>query len=189
MKTLKIKLVGKTPLVVHNNTLADPLHPLKKALTAVTGKRKKTDADHEEIGRIEFVAGLYMDSEMGPIMPGRCLRACIIEGAKRDKMGTAFKTAFYIDGDSPIEYHGPRTAKELWEDKEFVWRTPVGNQSSTVIRTRPRFSKWEITFEAVYDEELIDAEHIENALRHSAKIGLCDARALGYGKFSFEVCA
>jgi hypothetical protein len=75
----------------------------------------------------------------------------------------------------------------MWEDGSFTWRAPVGNQSSTVIRTRPRFESWSATFEAVYDGEVIDKEHIVNALKHSAKIGLCDARALGYGKFAWEI--
>ena len=30
-------------------------------LKSVSGKRKKTEADHEEMARIEFVAGLYMN--------------------------------------------------------------------------------------------------------------------------------
>lgn len=186
MPTIRIRVIGSSPLVQNNNTLCDPLHPLTKQKAALTGKRKKTDADHEQIGQIEFVAGLYMN-ENGPIIPAGMFRACLIEGAKRDKMGSTFKTGLFVESDGVLEYEGPRDSKSLYADKSFVWRCPVGNQRSTIIRTRARFNDWASEFDVYYDNSMIDLEHIENAIRHSEKIGMGDARALGYGKFKAHI--
>ena len=187
MSTVKIRLTGTTPLVMHSNRLVDPLHPLKKEIAAITIKKKKTDADHLEISRLEFIGSIYCGDE-GPFIPGANMRACLITGAKRDKMGSTFKSAIFVENDGILKYDGPRDVKGLWEKgDEFAWRTPVGNQSNTIMRTRPRFNDWETEFTVDFDEEQVNIEHLENALRHAEKIGICDARALGYGKFSASI--
>ena len=52
-----------------------------------------------------------------------------------------------------------------------------------IIRTRPRFDQWNITFNLMYDEEKIDIETIVNAMEYAGNyVGLCDSRPK-YGKF------
>ena len=72
METLKARLTGLVPLILHNARLADPLDPISKAMKTVSSKRKKTDADFEELARLEFEGGLYMvDDE--PVIPARLI--------------------------------------------------------------------------------------------------------------------
>ena len=66
---MKFRLTGVSPLVKHNGRLANPWDPMAKALKAVAGERAKTDADFEELARIEFLGGLYV-CENGPCIPG-----------------------------------------------------------------------------------------------------------------------
>jgi hypothetical protein len=65
MKVL-LKLEGQSPLVMHNERLADPLDEFTRAIGAISKKRNKTEADHMEIGRLEFFGGLYAN----PMIPG-----------------------------------------------------------------------------------------------------------------------
>jgi len=188
---VKVKLIGTSPLVMHANTLANPLHPMKKKIAALTGKRKKTDSDHIEIARLEFIAGMYHDKERGPYIPRQNIRKMLIEAARKDKNGKQFEQGIYIVDDAPLEYDGPRDIQGLYEavdedeNPQFCWSTIVGNQKSSILRTRPRFTDWGCEFEVEIVPELVDMPTFETAL-DKAKIsgGLCDARVLGYGRFS-----
>ena len=65
MKTMKIKITGIRPLILHNGLLADPTNPIVLQQKAITAKKaKKTDADNLELARLEWFGGLYL-SEAG----------------------------------------------------------------------------------------------------------------------------
>ena len=81
MERKQIKLTGVSPLMVQSDRLANPLAPLSKELKQYTGKRTKTDEDHEMIYRLKWEGGLYHDGTR-PVMPGYALRAMIRSGAK-----------------------------------------------------------------------------------------------------------
>jgi len=70
MQTIKLQLTGTRPLLMHADVFADPLNPLTKQHKSLTGKRKKTDDDHEAIARSEWRGGMYFDDDMGPYIPG-----------------------------------------------------------------------------------------------------------------------
>lgn len=53
VETIRIRLTGDRPLLMHSGRLADPLDEIARNLGKVTGKRMKTAADHEEIARVE----------------------------------------------------------------------------------------------------------------------------------------
>jgi hypothetical protein len=69
MLDLKMTWTGRTPLVVHNDQLANPLGSYTKAIKAISSKRAKTEDDHLEMSRIEWEGGLYIDPELGPFLP------------------------------------------------------------------------------------------------------------------------
>ena len=50
---------GSSVLMTHNERLADRLDEFTRAIAAISKKRNKTEADEEEIGRLEFYGGLY----------------------------------------------------------------------------------------------------------------------------------
>ena len=183
-----IRLNGTSPLVMSNNRSVDPLDALKKEMDKITSKRKKTDADHEELKRVEFMSRIYADEETGPYIPAGNLRAMLIAGAKKQKMGTAFKSALYVHADASLEYDGPRDIQGLYE-AGYAWRVPVKNMgTSTVMRTRPKFDQWACEFEVDADEEVVNKSDVEEALEKARKyVGLGDARTLGFGRFSWSL--
>ena len=58
MKEQKFRITGNiVPMISHNSQLANPLNRYSKAMKALTGKRKKTDQDIEDIARGAAVLG------------------------------------------------------------------------------------------------------------------------------------
>lgn len=179
---VKVELTGTSPLLLHNNQTADPLNDFAREIKAITSKRKKTDADHLEIRRLEFKAGLYMD-EYGPIIPNQNIRKMLIEGARKDKNGKQFESGVFVLGHAKIEYDGPRDAEDMWK-AGFGWSTLAGNQRSTIVRTRPRFDVWSATFNVELDEALVSLDLFELALsRAERSVGIGDGRSIGFGRF------
>lgn len=186
VESYKIRLTGRTDLVLHNNQCVDPLNPLKKEIAAITGKKKKTDSDHLQLRKLEFIAGLYFNDQLGPYVPAQNIRKMLIEAARKDKNGKQFESGVFIENHSPVQYEGPRTVDEMIKaGEEFMWTTPAGNQSATIMRTRPRFKKWSIEFTVLTESSLVTKDMIVNALRHAEiSVGICDARSIGCGRFS-----
>lgn len=178
-------------MVLHNNLLANPIDPKTVVFKKLTGKKKKVEADHLEIRKLEFLAGLYMDDN-GPCIPVGNLRKMLVEGGKLDRNGKLFESGLMVESTGSIEYDGPRDAEGLYKTgawpEGFVWSTAVGNQKSTIIRTRPRFEKWSVTFKCWLNDAILDEDIFRLSLdRAQRQVGICDARVLGLGRFSAEV--
>ena len=103
-KTISLKIVGTAPLVMHNGQTADPMNRYARMLKAVTGKRKKTEADYEEVARIEYFAGLYVD-QGGPVLPARLLEAAVVEGARKSKSGKQTQAGAIIEKHASTPSH------------------------------------------------------------------------------------
>jgi hypothetical protein len=185
-KALKVKLVGITALLLHNGQLSDPLNEYARALKKVSGKRKKTDEDIEEMARIEFLGGLYLDKNGEPCLPGEVLEAVIRDGAKRIKAGKDVQAAVICDGNFALVYKGPRKPDEMWKDKRFVSRARVKVGQAAVMRTRPLFAEgWSANVVVQYDEDLIDRDTVVEAIKHAQSKGICDWRPK-FGRFAAE---
>jgi hypothetical protein len=193
-ETYRIRFEGTTPLVLHNNQCVNPLNPLKKKIAAITSKgKRKTDADHLQLYRLEFQAGLYINDRLGPYVPAQNIRATMIQGARKQKDGRQFESGIFIATDAPIEYDGPRTLLELiergsYDEGGFMWTTVVGNQASSIMRTRPRFDEWAIEFDMVCVKTLVSRDMVANALNAAeVQVGLCDGRSIGMGRFKATI--
>lgn len=185
-----VRLKGKSPLVLHNNQCVDPRNSLKKQMAAITNKKgKKTEADLEELERLEFMSGLYMCPQAGPVIPRANIRRMLIDGARKDKNGKEFESGIFLSDDAAIEYQGPRDAEGMWGQRDqFAWTTVVKNQRSSILRTRPRFKDWQIQFEVLTEDSIVSRDMLETALgRASVMCGIGDGRSIGYGRFSFEI--
>lgn len=190
MKTITITITGITPLMMHNDQLANPMNEYTKRLKEVTAKRTKTDEDHEAIRRIEFEGGLYYDKKIGVHMPGRNLFRCLITAATLTKNGTKVKRGVTIVEDMvPLVYEGPRTPAELYRSETFVDTRTAGNQGSRVVRTRPIFyPPWSLTFTMSFVPELLNVAELKSAWETAGLMeGLGDYRpgksGGSYGRF------
>lgn len=142
----EVVIEGKQ-LLMHNGQLAGPLNEWTKKLKEVTGKRKKSDADHEKIMEIEFQGGLYYDDKLGPVIPGFVIDGCLVAGAKKRRLGKTFQSCVHAADDLyKLEYDGPRDREGLWSDPRFRDYRGVQVNRARVYRTRPKFTNWRLKF-------------------------------------------
>jgi hypothetical protein len=184
-ETLPVEIVGSAPLILHNGQTADPLNKFARALKEVSGKRKKTEADFEEMARIEFMSGLYMGPD-GPVLPTRLLESAIIEGARKSKLGKLAQAGMMIEKSARLDYEGPRGSKELFEDERFRFAVPVRVGQAKVIRTRPMFENWSAEFVVTFDAEILNGRDLLTAIRQAGMFcGVGDWRPR-HGRFALR---
>jgi hypothetical protein len=197
---VSIGITGTTKLLMHADTLADPLDPKTKEFKRVSGKRTKTDADHEEMARLEYLAGLYLGTFEGkngvvmvvPAIPYRNVMKCLIEGARITKSGPKIERGLTMTGaEFPLIYDGPTTPEKLYADKNFVSRMSVKVGQARTMRCRPAFTSWALIAEAMIDPEVLSAEELQDIATNAGRfIGLGDYRkGGGFGRFTAEVQA
>lgn len=188
MKNLKVTWKGITPLIMHSCQCVNPLHPISKEIRKLNDKPRGTKLTEEELERLsdlEWEAGAYWQDGLGLYIPGENVEATIRNGAKANKKGKDIEkyvniTDLYI----PFDYGENLTKEELIKRYEYRDTRPMVVSRARILRTRPRFDQWRITFNLIYDEEKIDLDTIVDAIEYSGKyVGLCDSRPK-YGKFT-----
>ncbi len=183
---VKLAITGVSPLIVHNGQLCDPMNKIVKSLKQVTSKRKKVDADLEEMARLEFLGSLYL-KDSKPVIPGEVMEACLVSGAKKSKSGVQAKAGMFIEETIPIIYDGPKDPIELWNDERFRIVAGVKVGQARVMRTRPKFNDWRLEFTVSYLEELLNPKDVfEFAKVAGIQCGLCDWRPR-FGRFVAEM--
>jgi hypothetical protein len=183
--------VNGSPLLMHNERLADPIDPYTRWLAELTKKRTKTERDHEEIGRREFMGGGYWATDKGPgktrgnpFVPTWNMVRCLQEAASRYKLGRhVVRGIIPVSEETLLVYDGPTDADELWKTGLFHSRKGVGVGQKRVIRTRPCFTNWSVDTELELDLTILDPETV-NLIAREAGIyfGLGDARPR-FGRF------
>lgn len=188
MEILKLKLTGTSPLMMHSDRLANPLAPETKAHKELTGKRRKTDEDHEAIAKSEFVAGAYWDSKVGFFIPGPNFDATFLAGAKLQKLGTAWKRgALVITDRAKLIFDGPQTPDELWEDRRFVDCRGVKVGTAKLMRYRPIFMDWATEVSVAFNPEVLDLNEVKKTISDAgALIGTCEFRPR-FGRFEVAI--
>lgn len=187
IQKLSFKIKGIAPLMMHNGRLADPDDPYSRAMKVITSNRKKTDADLEEIARLEFLGGLYLNKDEQVVIPGFVFEATLIGkggAARKERMGKEAAAALWVTRDFPLIYDGPQTPDELWKDKQFVDQSMVRVQTSKVKRTRPIFRDWDAEIVVEFNDNLIDEKQVKRWIEVAGEqVGLCDWRPR-LGRFS-----
>lgn len=179
------RLTSVAPLIVHNGQLANPLNPYTKEMKKVSGKRNKTDADFEQMAKLEFQGGLYFSSD-GPVLPPDMLDGMVLGAAKKFKEGPLAKAGCFCVNTPKIEYDGPRDRDGLWNDDQFRFVKGVRVGQSRVMRTRPWFQKWAVEVKFSVESSTINPSRLFEWLTTGGQvIGLGDWRPQ-YGRFTVE---
>lgn len=180
---------GGSPLVMHNERLADPLNDYTRQIAAVSKKRNKTEADHVEIARLEFLGGLYTNGN-GPCVPAWNILRCLQDGARRHKRGMDVpRGVFPLIDHADVYYEGDkvRDPDKLWKAGEFALRKTVGIQRSRTMRTRPIFVEWQASLSVEVDPVIFDLDTLQvfwgDAGRYA---GLGEMRPV-YGRFAATI--
>lgn len=188
MKEIKCEFHGISPIILHSCQCVNPLHPIALEMKKITAKRKKTEEDIIKLSDLEWEAGLYWNDEVGVYIPAENIEATIREAAKASKLGKHFQKGFMVkDMMVPLDIGEELTKQEMCADARFRDVRPMKVQQSRVLRTRPRFNMWNLTFTAAYDEKILNFDDVVNAIEYGGQyVGLCDSRPK-YGKFSAKV--
>ena len=184
LRQLQVTIQGVSPLLLHNGQTADPTNKFARQLKEVSGKRKKTDEDYAEMSRIEWHAGLYANADQKIILPAVCIEASIIGGAKKSKLGSAFKSAVFVDADAILNI-GKRydNAADLWAEEKYRDVRGVRVGQARVMRTRPVFYQWGCSFVVSMDDEQVNESDVMRAIEDSgSKVGIGDFRPK-FGRF------
>lgn len=184
-ETVTMRFTGLRPLLMHSGRMCDPLDPVVRDLGRLTSKRSKTVADHEEISRVEWFGGLWLDEGV-PCVPAEAIEATFLAGARMQKRGPQAAAGIQVDTAARLFYDGPEDVDELWSNKRFRLRVPVRVGSARTMRTRPRFDTWNIEFTATFLPSFLSRELILEIFTLSGVArGLGDWRPR-FGRFQVE---
>jgi len=187
LETIKVKLTSVCPMLMHNCQLADPTNKFTKELKKVSGKRKKTDEDHETMSEIEFMGGLYTDGK-NYLIPSDNIEGTLIESARKEKMGKIARAAIFCEEDFILsKFDGPKPSDKRFADPACIDKRMVKVQSNRILRTRPKFTNWESTGTITFDSSQIDRDDIERFIKRAGyQCGLGDYRPK-YGRFEAKI--
>lgn len=189
MKTMKFRITGNAPLIMQSAQLVDPLDDITKQIKKITSKRTSiTEEDRQRIADLEFVGSLYMHEELGPIIPAANVERMLRDAGALTRLGTKVKMGIQMLEDyAQLEYDGPRTVDGLLKDKRFHLRRAVVVSKARIMRERPRFPFWSLSFTLAYDPSVFNAEQIQDLVISSGQyIGLGTWRPR-HGRFDVEV--
>ena len=175
-QTLRYELNSSARMIMHNGQTADPMNKFSRAIKQVSSKRTKTDADYEEMARLEFLAGLYLAPD-GPVIPSYLFDALLVNGAKKSKEGQLAKSSVFCLNHARLEYDGPRTVDELWADERFRFSAIVRVGTARVARMRPVFEVWSCVVELNVETTLVNPARVDEWLTVAGtQVGVGDWR-------------
>lgn len=181
---LRFQITSEAPLLLHNGQMADPLNKFSKQLKEISGKRGKTDADHEAMARIEWFASLY--TEKGKIvLPSEVIEAAFNTGARKMKLGKQSQSTIFCTGNAPLSFDGDNmTIDELFERDANRMTVGVRVGQAKVMRTRFRVDEWSCSPEIQFDDKILNPSQVVDIVKATGElIGLCDWRPK-FGRFS-----
>lgn len=179
------RITGVAPLIVHNGQTSNPLNEWAKALKKVSSKRNKTDADFEEMAKIEWYASLYLKGGV-PCLPGENWERLLLDAGRKLKLGKQVQAGSFCPDAFLIEYDGPTDVDALFKDERFRFTSSVRVNGNRVMRTRARFDDWACTIEIKYDPQMLDLGQMNQIMTIGGEnIGCGDWRPK-FGRFTTE---
>ena len=187
LQTLRFQLQSVSPILLHNGQTADPLNKFSKAMKQISSKRSKTDADYEELARLEWMASLYLkDGRI--VLPDYCLESAFVSGAKKLKLGQQAKAGLFVETHAPLLFDGcERTPEALYERDENRFTIGVRVQRNKVMRTRFIAHDWRAEVTISYEDKMLNrATVIDIVTVTGEQCGMFDWRPK-YGRYTAEV--
>ncbi len=161
-------------------------------MKAVSSKRKKTDADLDELAKLEWMAGLYRFQD-DLVVPDYVIESALIGGAKKSKRGPQAKTGIYITGHASLLFPGKPASiddgalESMFASGQYVHVAGVRVGMAKVMRTRPIFREWSALVEMQYDPDVLNLREVEEIVVDAGKlVGIGDWRPK-HGRFEAKV--
>ena len=168
METVKVKIEGIAPLLMNRFAVTKPEEE--------KGKRRdesySVEADAEK--------ALYKDDKIGCYAPSSWVEASLREAAKEFKgkgrgtlKATVLSTVFVDPEKIPLN-------KKTFDEIDV---RPVVIQRNRVVKGRPKFNSWELSFTISFDEKRIKRDRVKEILEEAgAAKGIGDYRPK-FGRF------
>jgi hypothetical protein len=168
METVKVKIEGIAPLLMNRFAVVAPDD--EKAKRRDEGFSVEKDAEK----------ALYKDDGIGCYAPSSWIEASLREAAKEFKgKGRASQkmtilSSVFVDPDKiPLN-------KKTYDEIDV---RPVVIQRNRIVKGRPKFNKWELSFTLSYDEKRIKKDTLKQILEEAgATKGIGDYRPK-FGRF------
>lgn len=214
MKKFRIRITGKTPIVLHSDRAVNPNSPYKNALKELTSIRKKTDEDMSAIARLEFESALHSNKGMIAVTSImmqesiRCGAALNRNGKKVERGVEVFGTLDDQMNYSALDYSNsgkviknipdlddmregeiPCEAVDKLYNKTFIDGRCVVVSQARIWKVRPKFpAGWKAEFDISYDDTIINKKDLLLSIENAGSLmGIGSMRKLRMGRFSFEV--
>jgi len=180
MKTITVRIKGKSPLLMNN-----PISMLteeKPKVTNIKGKRdRKKEAD-----RVAY----WLPGRKSLYFPSIAVFNAILKGSAYRKIGKYTAGNILAAGIRVMPEKIDLKTKNYDVDERTVVVKNMG-RNCRIVRARPRLEKWTMDFEIVYDSTLItDINDICICLEEAGRrIGIGDFRPQcrgGFGTFTVE---
>jgi len=193
LTNIDIRISGKPgiPLILRNGHLADPLNCWAKAIKKISSKKTKTDEDHEEMSRLDFIGGLYIIDKGVLVIPSDNIEMMVGEAARKLKLGKEVKSSLTCMEDAPIIFTGPQDPEKLYRYKDGMHRhralVGLGTGKKTkVLRCRPKFPVWALEFSVTTETEFLPVDQVRQFLDIAAtRTGFMERRPK-YRRFIVE---
>lgn len=184
---LIIKLKGERPLLMHNGRLANPMDKYTREISAISGKRSKTDDDRLQMLNIEARGGCWETTEGLLGIPNAAVWRCLYNAATAYKRGEDIKrglsaadetTPLYLDGEVV-------SCDEYLKDFDHIDYRAVKIQKSRTMRARPRIAAgWESEHHFTMLDDVMDLKNLQPIIERAGRlVGLGDWRPT-YGTFT-----
>lgn len=182
---VRIEITGTTPLMCHNPQLADPDNEFSRQISAVAGKRKKTEEDRRALSRLEWWGGLYLGADGQPVVQCDAIKRSIEQAATMSREGKAVQRGLVMKHmTTPIIHGGAKDLEALLATPGYLDRRTVVVGGKRIVRTRPCFPAWSIVTEAVVITDKMDLSAIDAIIKLAGScIGIGDARVKGFGRY------
>lgn len=190
METLKLRLTGVAPLLMHNGRLADQLDEVTKQLkSASKNAAKGTDSGQERIARLEYAGSLYMRSDGSLYFPAAAIERALRDGSVGVQKGMkkGFAAAVIVNEDAEFKFKGKqgKTEDELY-DAGHLLRVGVKVTTSRIMRTRPMFKDWSASVVVEYVPTIVNRAAVLAAAEYAGQVvGIGDWRPR-FGRFTVE---
>jgi len=188
IESMKVKLIGLVPTIMHNGRLADPDDPFVLRLAPLKKKKPKTSEILEEMAQIECMASLYMNDEGQYIWPGCNVEAMLASATwKKSRISKAeCRAIFFCDDFVLTKFDGHKDPEKRVKDPRCRDRRAVVIKKNRVMKVRPIFKNWTAEGSISFNTEFIEQREAEDLLRYCGEIiGLSDFRPK-FGRFDVD---
>jgi hypothetical protein len=196
LKSFAIRIEGRSPLLMHRGGLADPMDRYAALMKEITGKRKKTEADHAELARIEWYGSMYADKQGRPCIPGEVIEGMLGMAGAKFRLKQVVRSSLFSDGDWPLEFPDSKAIERLeassggnpaldwlWESGKYKDSRLESVNAGKVLRTRPRFDQWALNFEVEVDTDQLSKDQLAQILETAGRLVSLGDRRPKFGRF------